>query len=137
MRAILITILTVVIFAVSAKAQNQDTLKGNNADTTVYPSTEINPQLADGKQYHKYLYMAVRYPSIAAENNIQGTVMVSFIVEKDGSITHVKVVQGIKELNQEAMRVIKIMPKCSIGKRNGVPVRVSYTVPVSFRLANG
>jgi protein TonB len=82
-----------------------------------------------------YLSKNIKYPSIAQENNIQGRVIVEFVVNKDGSIVEPKVMRSVDQsLDKEAMRVISAMPKWNPGKQRGKPVRVRYTVPVLFRL---
>ncbi len=82
-----------------------------------------------------YLNKNIKYPSIAQDNNIQGRVLVSFVVNKDGSIVDPEVVKSVDaSLDKEAMRVIKAMPKWNPGKQRGKPVRVKYTVPVLFKL---
>jgi len=82
-----------------------------------------------------YLQRNIRYPSYAQENEIEGTVNVEFIVNEDGSISGSKVVSGIKGgCNEEALRVIDKMPRWRPGKQGGQPVRVYYTVPVTFKL---
>ena len=84
---------------------------------------------------NKWLGKNVKYPVIAQENNIQGRVTVQFVIERDGSITDVKVLRGVDpSLDKEAVRVVKSMPKWKPGKQRGKPVRVSYTVPINFRL---
>ena len=71
------------------------------------------------------------------ENGIQGKVYIQFVIEKDGSITDVKVARGVDaSLDKEAVRVVKAMPKWKPGKQRGKPVRVSYTLPIFFQLAN-
>ncbi len=83
----------------------------------------------------KYLSDNVKYPVVAQENGVQGRVVVSFVVEKDGHITDVKVVRSVDpSLDKEAARVVKSMPTWIPGKQNGSAVRVKYNVPVSFRL---
>ena len=83
----------------------------------------------------KFLSDIVKYPVVAQENGVQGRVVVSFVVEKDGSITDVKVVRSVDpSLDKEAARVVKSMPRWIPGKQNGAAVRVKYNVPVSFRL---
>ena len=78
----------------------------------------------------------VRYPAVAEENGIQGRVVVSFVVERNGSITDVQVVKSVDpSLDKEAARVVKSMPNWVPGKQNGSAVRVKYNVPVTFRLA--
>lgn len=77
----------------------------------------------------------VKYPMIAQENNIQGKVFVQFVIEKDGSVSDVKVARSVDpSLDKEAIRVVKAMPKWKPGKQRGKPVRVSYTVPINFQL---
>ena len=84
---------------------------------------------------NKWLGKNVKYPVIAQENNIQRRVTVQFVIERDGSITDVKVLRGVDpSLDKEAVRVVKSMPKWKPGKQRGKPVRVSYTVPINFRL---
>ena len=83
----------------------------------------------------EYLRKNIKYPAICRENNIQGRVIVSFVVEKDGSIASPEVVKSVNQsLDKEAVRVISTMPKWKPGSQRGKPVRVKYTVPVNFRL---
>lgn len=77
----------------------------------------------------------LRYPVVAQENGVQGRVIVSFVVERDGSITDVQVARSKDpSLDKEAVRVVKSMPKWNPGKQNGSTVRVKYNLPVNFRL---
>lgn len=83
----------------------------------------------------KFLSENVKYPVVAQENGVQGRVVVSFVVERDGSITDVNVVRSVDpSLDREAARVVKSMPNWIPGKQNGSAVRVKYNVPVSFKL---
>lgn len=83
----------------------------------------------------EWLSNNVKYPVVALENGVQGRVVVSFVVERDGSITDVKVVRGVDpSLDREASRVVRAMPRWIPGKQNGSAVRVKYNVPVAFRL---
>ena len=84
----------------------------------------------------EYLNQNVKYPPIARKNNIQGRVIVQFVVGKNGKIKDVEVVRsgGDPSLDKEAARVIKSMPQWIPGKQRGVPVRVKYTAPVNFKL---
>lgn len=83
----------------------------------------------------EWLSNNVKYPVVAQENGVQGRVVVSFVVERDGSITDVKVVRGVDpSLDKEASRVVRAMPRWIPGKQNGSAVRVKYNVPVAFRL---
>lgn len=83
----------------------------------------------------EYLATHVKYPVVAQENGVQGRVIVSFVVEKDGSITDVRVVRSVDpSLDREAARVVSSMPRWTPGKQNGSAVRVKYNVPVMFKL---
>lgn len=79
----------------------------------------------------------VKYPVLAMENGIQGKVFIQFVIERDGSITDVKVARGVDaSLDKEAVRVVQSMPKWKPGKQRGKPVRVAYTLPINFQLSN-
>ena len=83
----------------------------------------------------EYLRKNIKYPAICRENNIQGRVLVTFIVNKDGAIVEPEVVKSVNpSLDKEALRVISQMPNWKPGSQRGKPVRVKYTVPVNFRL---
>ena len=83
----------------------------------------------------KYIQKHVKYPAIAKEYNITGKVYVSFIVDKSGSVTNVKIVRGVdKNLDSEAVRVVKSLPKYKPGKQRGKAVRVMFTIPINFTL---
>jgi len=85
----------------------------------------------------KFLSNNIRYPESAQQNDIQGRVIVKFVVEKDGSIGNVTVVKGVdRDLDREAIRVVKKMPRWQPGKNNGVAVRSYFNLPVTFRLQN-
>lgn len=85
----------------------------------------------------KWLNANVRYPESAQQNDVQGRVIVKFVVEKDGSIGAATILKGVdKDLDKEALRVVKKMPKWQPGKNNGVAVRSYFNLPVVFRLQN-
>lgn len=85
----------------------------------------------------KWLSNNIRYPEAAQANGIHGRVVVKFVVEKDGSIGSPSIVKGVdRDLDQEALRVVKRMPKWQPGKNNGQPVRSYFNLPVTFRLQN-
>ncbi|MDE6271540.1 MAG: energy transducer TonB [Muribaculaceae bacterium] len=85
----------------------------------------------------KWLSNNIRYPEAAQQNGISGRVVVKFIVERDGSVSSPSIVKGVdRELDQEALRVVKRMPKWQPGKNNGQPVRSYFNLPVTFRLQN-
>ena len=105
----------------------------------VYQMVEEMPKYSGGEQaMMKYVADNIKYPEEAKDQNIAGRVFVSFIVEKDGSIGEVKVVRGIGGgCDEEAVRVISAMPKWTPGKVKGEPVRVSYMMPLNFKLWDG
>ena len=83
----------------------------------------------------KFIQKNVRYPAIAKEYNITGKVYVSFIVDKLGSVTNVKIVRGVdKNLDAEALRVVSLLPNYKPGKQRGKAVRVMFTIPINFTL---
>ena len=102
----------------------------------VFDVVEVMPQFPGGQiAMLQYLMKNIKYPEQAMKEGIQGRVTVSFIIEKDGSISDVKPVLSVHPLlNKEAVRVVKSMPKWSPGKHNGKPVRVRFNLPVMFKL---
>ena len=104
--------------------------------STVYYVVEEMPNFPGGMgECMKYLSKNIKYPTEAMEKEIQGRVIVQFIVEKDGSITEAKVVRGVDPaLDKEALRVINSMPKWTPGKHAGEAVNVKYTVPIMFKI---
>ena len=104
--------------------------------TKVFDVVEEMPSFPGGNgALMQYLASKIKYPVVAQENGVQGRVIVSFVVERDGSISDVKVARSVDpSLDREAQRVVKSMPRWSPGKQNGSTVRVKYTVPVVFRL---
>lgn len=97
---------------------------------------EQKPEFPGGEAaMYKWLGENIVYPAAASEEGVQGRVVVEFVVGKDGSITNVKVVRPRHPaLDKEALRVVKAMPKWMPGRNNGQPVKVTYTLPVTFRL---
>ena len=102
----------------------------------VFDEVDEMPQFPGGMAgLMQYLSSSIRYPIDAKESGAQGRVIVSFIVEKDGSISNARVTKPTySSLDEEALRVISAMPKWTSGKLNGEAVRVRYSIPVSFRL---
>ena len=123
--AILFTINT------TAMAQNKKT-----SNDKVFEKVEDMPEFPGGEQaMMDFVSKNVVYPKEAQEKGISGRVMVNFIVEKDGSVNEVKIVRGIGGgCDEEAVRVVKAMPKWKPGKEKGKPVRVSYIMPIFFKL---
>ena len=102
----------------------------------IFMVVEDAPEFPGGTEaLLKYLREHIKYPPICRENNIQGRVLVSFVVNKDGSIVEPEIVKGVNpSLDKEALRVIAGMPNWKPGKQRGKEVRVKFTVPVNFRL---
>ena len=102
----------------------------------VFDVVEEMPSFPGGQgALMSFLNSNIKYPVVAQENGVQGRVIVGFVVERDGSITDVKIMRSVDpSLDREAQRVVKAMPKWKPGKQNGSAVRVKYTVPVVFRL---
>ena len=105
-------------------------------ETKVFDIVEQMPSFPGGQAaLMSYLSNNIKYPQIAMENGVQGRVVCTFVVERDGSITDIRVVRGVDpSLDKEAIRVLKAMPHWIPGKQNGSAVRVKYTVPVTFKL---
>ena len=108
-------------------------------EDTVYQIVEQMPQYTGGEEaMMKYVAENIKYPQAAKDKNISGRVFVGFIVEKDGSVSTVKVLRGIGGgCDEEAVRVIKEMPKWKPGMQKGKPVRVNYMMPIFFKLDDG
>lgn len=108
----------------------------NYYEAQEFDTVDEKPSFPGGESAMKsFLKSNVKYPIVAQENGDQGCVFVQFIIEKDGSISDVKVDRGdAPSLYKEAMRVVKAMPKWNPGKLKGIPVRVKNEVPVVFRL---
>ena len=104
--------------------------------TKIFDVVEEMPSFPGGNgALMSYLASNIKYPVVAQENGVQGRVIVSFVVERDGSISDVRVARSVDpSLDREAQRVVKSMPRWKPGKQNGSAVRVKYTVPVVFRL---
>ncbi len=99
---------------------------------------EQMPSFPGGEQaLQEYLYKNIRYPAAARENGIEGTVVLQFVVGSDGAISEIKVLRDVKGgCTDEAIRVVKNMPKWTAGKQNGVAVPVFFNLPVTFKLAS-
>jgi protein TonB len=104
----------------------------------IFTAVEQAPTFPGGDgAFGKYLGKNIRYPAIARENNVQGRVVLTFVVERDGSLTDIKVLRSLGSgTDEEAVRVLKASPKWKPGIQNGRPVRVQYSIPVNFTLAS-
>lgn len=112
----------------------------STTDTTkVFSKVENEPEFKDGgiAGFYHFLGHTIRYPSYAKENNIQGKALITFIVEKDGSLTNGKILKDPGGgIGDEALRAVMLSPKWIPGMQGDRPVRVQYTVPVSFTLTS-
>jgi protein TonB len=107
-------------------------------DNKVYDfvSIEKQPEYPGGlPKFYAYLSKAIKYPPMAQENNVQGKVFLSFVVERDGKLTDIQVTRGLGSgTDEEAIRVLKASPRWIPGIQNGKPVRVKYNINVNFTL---
>lgn len=113
-----------------------NTIPNRNASEKIFDVVEQMPSFSGGfVAMNEFFERNMQYPTTAIAIGIQGRVMITFVVEKDGTISDAKVVRSVaSSLDQEALRMVKSMPKWTPGKQNGNPVRVRYTIPVVFRL---
>ena len=105
-------------------------------EAEIFTVVEEMPEFPGGMaKLAEYLAKNIKYPQLARESGIQGRVFINFVVEHDGSVTNVKVMRSLGGgCDEEAVRVVKSMPKWKPGKQRGKPVRVSYNLPVNFKL---
>ena len=101
-----------------------------------FVTIEKQPQFPGGlKAFYEYLGQNVKYPKEAQKNRTQGRVFLSFIVEKDGQLSHIEIMRGVSpDINEEAIRVVSGSPKWNPGIQFGVPVRVKYNININFNL---
>lgn len=108
-------------------------------DDAPFVTAETMPKFQGGdlNTFRNWVQSNVKFPQIALENGIQGRVILSFVIERDGRLTNIKVLQTPdRSLSEEAIRVLNKSPKWTPGKQRNQVVRVSYTLPVEFRVAN-
>lgn len=106
-------------------------------EESIYDFAEVEPSFPGGTEAMiKWIQANVVYPQSAMDKNEEGMVFVKFVVNRDGSIEQVSIRKGVSEaLDKEAMRVVKSMPNWTPGVEDGKPVRVNFTIPISFRLS--
>ena len=122
--------------AVERNAEAQVTDESNPQSETIYKSVEQMPMFPGGEAgLLRYLQENIQYPPEAAKNNVQGRVILQFVVDKTGQVGEVKILRSVsEELDAEAVRVVKTLPKFEPGRQDGKPVAVWYTLPVSFNI---
>lgn len=125
------------IFAISTKAQTADTIN-NDIGPELITIVEIAPEFPGGFQaLSEFITTNLNYPQEAKEAGVEGRVFVSFIVEKDGSLSSIQLLRGIGYgCDEEAMAVVKKMPKWKPATQRGKPVRMRYQLPFVFKLEN-
>ena len=125
------------MFAIGAKAQTADTIN-DNIEPELITIVEIAPEFPGGIQaLKKFISSNLIYPQEAKEAGIEGRVFVSFIIEKDGSLSSIQLLRGIGYgCDEEAMAVVKKMPKWKPATQRGKPVRMRYQLPFVFKLEN-
>jgi len=103
-------------------------------DTTVYTKVEKPPEFPGGmKKMYKFIKNNIQYPAKALENKVRGNVFVAFIIEKNGGLSNIQIIQGISYgCDEETVRVIKLMPTWIPGKEKGEPKRVKMILPLEF-----
>ncbi|QNR84546.1 TonB family protein [Pedobacter riviphilus] len=112
-------------------------IKSENTDKVYdFVSIEKQPEFPGGiSKFYRYLSSSIKYPKLAQENNVQGKVFLSFVVEKDGSLTDIQITRGLGSgTDEEAIRVLKESPKWHPGIQNGLAVRVKYNINVNFTI---
>ena len=111
----------------------------NQRGSEIFTEVEKYPEFPGGNQaFMKFLAEGIKYPVKAQENNEQGRVITNFVVEKDGSISNIKVIRGVTAaLDAEAVRLLNSMPNWQSGEHQGKPARVRFTLPIVFRLQGG
>ena len=126
-------------FILSANAQKSNSKEIPDNDTTIFKWDECDmPAQSPGdiNWFYNYIKDSTRYPLAAREESVQGRVLLSFIIEKGGSISHIKVVKGVRDdIDKEAIRLLDHSLKWKPAMKNGRPVRQSFIVPIRFSLS--
>ncbi len=130
------TFLAMLAMMIALTVNAASTKEGNMPDDKLYDVVEVMPEYPGGMvAMMRFLQDNVQYPFKAAKQNINGRVVVQFIVEKDGRVGHAKIARSVHPLlDEEALRVVRLMPKWTPGKQKGKPVRVKFNIPITFRL---
>ena len=125
-RAFLTLFITLVAFTVNAQS--------DTSANKIYLATDKAPEFPGGAgAFASFLNKTVRYPHSSRTKGVDGKVLVTFVIEKDGSITNSKVLRPVaKDIDAEALRAVNLSPKWAPGIVNGAPVRTQYTFPINF-----
>jgi protein TonB len=121
---------------VSVVQEVQVEVKEEEVPVDIFVSVEEMPAFPGGDEaMMKFIYANIAYPEVAKENNVQGTVTLRFVVNYKGMVDQVSLIKGVDpSLNNEAIRVVKMLPPWKPGKQGGKPVNVWFSVPVKFKL---
>lgn len=133
MKKVLLLLTVAVLACGAASAQTVTPL---DQDNEIFTVVEHDPQFPGGNEaLYQYLGSNAHYPEKAKEQGVQGTVYLTFIVERDGSISNIRVLRSPSDLlSEEAQRLVKAMPKWKPGQQRGKKVRVQYNLPINFQL---
>ena len=133
MKKTILMVIAACMMALGAQAQAK---KGTPVPDEAFDVVEVMPVYPGGMEgLIKYLSENISYPKDAKEQQISGRVLITFVIEKDGSVTEVTTVKSVfPSLDEEAVRVVKGMPNWKPGMQKGKAVRVKYTLPISFSL---
>lgn len=131
----IITLVIILAAGLMAAAQVDDVRVVNNEEE-VFTVLEEDPEFPGGMEaLYQYIAANVKYPESAKEKKITGRVFISFVIEKNGTISNITVLRSPDEiLSSEAIRVVKAMPKWKPGRVKGKPVRAKFTLPINFKL---
>jgi periplasmic protein TonB len=133
-----ILLLNLVMGVFAVQAQQTDTLKDTSLSdpNLIYLTVEEMPEFPGGNErLFQFIQSNLQYPEYAKKNNIQGVVYVDFVVNNAGVVSDIKIRRGVqKTLDEEAIRVVSLLPKYKPGYQNGRPVSVQYTLPIRFVL---
>jgi TonB family protein len=129
-----IVLLITSAYCANTSAQTTDTSKTISDTSEVFQRVETIPEFKGGiPAFMKFLNKNIKYPKQARQDNIEGRVILTFVVEKDGTLTGLRILRGVSpEIDQEALRVMGISPPWTPGTQNGKPVRVQFSIPIAF-----
>ena len=133
MKKAFILLVTMVLACVTVDAQ---TVTSDGPNNEIFTVVEQDPQFPGGNDaLYQYLGQNAHYPPQAKEQGLQGTVYLTFIIEREGNISNIRVLRSPSDLlSEEAVRLVKAMPKWKPGKQRGKNVRVQYNLPINFQL---
>jgi TonB family protein len=128
------TILIALLAVLSYQVGNAQTTTPTEEKTYPFVALESPPKFPGGiNKFYEFLANNIQFPKEAIKRKIRGNVFVSFVIEKDGSVTNVEVVRGLGGgTDEEAVRVLKLSPKWEPGMQDGKPVKVRYNIPIKF-----